>query len=218
MPEIFHSYHQKLLVEKESRFKTQMTQNVRSGVTGNQKSNFKELFVIAKNKQNQAVPLSLKITLISEHEFNELFFIGRLYNEEMYENFAMQNPSPGVPPIINFNMKVCFVLTNLDFIVQYYTPNASNFLGFKMGSSGNVDITKNITEFNNDDNLELKHLSKGEILCKRYAQPKLIIWKTLLNDEMANEEGNNPDDIVKKWDMKGFWSYSNELSKKKRFG
>ena len=215
MPEIFHSYHQKLLVEKASRFKTQMTQNVRSGVTGNQKSNFKELFVIAKNKQNQAVPLSLKITLISEHEFNELFFIGRLYNEEMYENFAMQNPSPGVPPIINFNMKVCFVLTNLDFIVQYYTPNASNFLGFKMGSSGNVDITKNITEFNNDDNLELKHLSKGEILCKRYAQPKLIIWKTLLNDEMANEEGNNPDDIVKKWDMKGFWSYSNELSKKK---
>jgi hypothetical protein len=84
-----------------------------------------------------------------------------------------------------------------------------------MGSSGNVDITKNITEFNNDDNLELKHLSKGEILCKRYAQPKLIIWKTLLNDEMANEEGNNLDDIVKKWDMKGFWSYSNELSKKK---
>ena len=215
MPEIFHSYHQKLLVEKASRFKTQMTQNVRSGVTGNQKSNYKELFVIAKNKQNQAVPLSLKITLIYEHELNELFFIGRLYNEEMYENFAMQNPSPGVPPIINFNMKVCYVLTNLDFIVQYYTPNASNFLGFKMGSSGNVDVTKNITEFNNDDNLEMKHLSKGEILCKRYAQPKLIIWKTLLNDEANNEEGNNPDDVVKKWDMKGFWSYSNELSKKK---
>ena len=215
MPEIFHSYHQKLLVEKASRFKTQMTQNVRSGVTGNQKSNFKELFVIAKNKQNQAVPLSLKITLIYEHELNELFFIGRLYNEEMYENFAMQNPSPGVPPIINFNMKVCFVLTNLDFIVQYYTPNASNFLGFKIGSSGNVDITKNITEFNNDDNLELKHLSKGEILCRRYAQPKLIIWKTLLNDEAANDENNNPDDIVKKWDMKGFWTYSNEISKKK---
>ena len=215
MPEIFHSYHQKLLVEKASRFKTQMTQNVRSGVTGNQKSNYKELFVIAKNKQNQAVPLSLKITLIYEHELNELFFIARLYNEEMYENFAMQNPTPGVPPIINFNMKVCFVLTNLDFIVQYYTPNASNFLGFKMGSSGNVDITKNITELNNDDNLELKHLSKGEILCKRYAQPKIIIWKTLLNDEAQNEEGNNPDDIVKKWDMKGFWSYSNELSKKK---
>ena len=215
MPEIFHSYHQKLLVEKASRFKTQMTQNVRSGVTTNQKTNYKELFVIAKNKQNQAVPLSLRITLIYDHEFSELLFIGRLYNEEMYENFSMQNPSPGVPPIINFNMKVCFVLTNLDFIVQYYTPNASNFLGFKMGSSGNVDITKNITEFNNDDNLELKHLSKGEILCKRYAQPKLIIWKTLLNDEMVNEEGNNPDDIVKKWDMKGFWSYSNELSKKK---
>ena len=109
MPEIFHSYHQKLLVEKASRFKTQMTQNVRSGVTGNQKSNFKELFVIAKNKQNQAVPLSLKLTLIYELEFNELFFIGRLYNEEMYENFSMQNPSPGVPPIINFNMKVCYV-------------------------------------------------------------------------------------------------------------
>ena len=215
MPEIFHSYHQKLLVEKASRFKTQMTQNVRSGLTGSQKSNFKELFVIAKNKQNQAVPLSLKITLIYEHVFNELFFIGRLYNEEMYENFSMQNPSPGVPPIINFNMKVCFVLTNLDFIVQYYTPNASNFLGFKMGSSGNVDITKNITEFNNDDNLEMKHLSKGEILCKRYAQPKMIIWKTLLNDEASNENMNNQEDVVKKWDMKGFWTYSNELSKKK---
>ena len=161
------------------------------------------------------MPLSLKITLIYEHELNEFFFIARLYNEEMYENFAMQNPTPGVPPIINFNMKVCFFLTNLDFIVQYYIPNASNFFGFKMGSSDNVDFTKNITELNNDDNLELKHLSKGEILCKRYAQPKIIIWKTLLNDEAQNEEGNNPDDIVKKWDIKGFWSYLNELSEKK---
>ena len=112
-------------------------------------------------------------------------------------------------------MKICFFLTNLDFIVQYYIPNASNFFGFKMGSSDNVDFTKNITELNNDDNLELKHLSKGEILCKRYAQPKIIIWKTLLNDEAQNEEGNNPDDIVKKWDMKGFWSYLNKLSEKK---
>ena len=216
MPEIFHSYHQKLLVENASRFKTQMTQNVRIGLSANQKSNFKELFVIAKNKQNQAVPLSLKITLTYGHEFNELLFVGRLYNEEMYENFNMQNPSPGVPPIINFNMKVCFVLTNLDFIVQYYTPNAANFLGFKMGSSGNVDVTKNITEFNNDDNLETKHLSKGEILCKRYAQPKLIIWKTLINEDNNNEGDNfNNEDIVKKWDMKGFWSFSNELSKKK---
>ena len=87
MPEIFHSYHEKLLMEKASRFKTQMTQNVRSGVTGNQKSNFKEIFVIAKNKLNQAVPLSLKVTLIYEHELNELFFIGRLYNQELYQNF-----------------------------------------------------------------------------------------------------------------------------------
>ena len=84
MPEIFHSYHQKLLVENASRFKTQMTQNVRIGLSANQKSNFKELFVIAKNKQNQAVPLSLKITLTYGHEFNELLFVGRLYNEEMY--------------------------------------------------------------------------------------------------------------------------------------
>ena len=214
MPEIFHSYHEKLLVEKASRFKTQMTQNVRSGVTGNQKSNFKEIFVIAKNKLNQAVPLSMKVTLIYEHELNELFFIGRLYNQELYENFNAKNPTPGVPPIINFNMKVCYVLTNLDFIVQYYTPNANTFLGFKVGANGNVDITKNITELgNNDDNLEAKKLSKGELLCKRYAEPKPIIWKTLLNEEANNENDNIGS--VRKWDMKGFWSFSKDLSRKK---
>ena len=214
MPEIFHSYHEKLLIEKASRFKTQMTQNVRSGVTGNQKSNFKELFVIAKNKLNQAVPLSLKVTLIYEHELNELSFIGRLYNQELYENFNSKNPTPGVPAIINFNMKVCYVLTNLDFIVQYYTPNANTFLGFKVGANGNVDITKNITELgNNDDNLETKKLTKGEILCKRYAEPKPIIWKTLLNEEINNENMNT--DTVRKWDMKGFWSFSKELTRKK---
>ena len=213
MPEIFHSYHEKLLIEKASRFKTQMTQNVRSGVTGNQKSNFKEIFVIAKNKLNQAVPLSMKVTLIYEHELNELFFIGRLYNQELYENFNAKNPIPGVPAIINFNMKVCYVLTNLDFIVQYYTPNANTFLGFKVGSNGNVDITKNITECGNNDDLESKKLSKGELLCKRYAEPKQIIWKTLLNEEVNNENMNT--DTVRKWDMKGFWSFSKELSRKK---
>jgi hypothetical protein len=201
-------------MEKASRFKTQMTQNVRSGVTGNQKSNFKEIFVIAKNKLNQAVPLSMKVTLIYEHECNELFFVGRLYNQELYENFNAKNPTPGVPAIINFNMKVCYVLTNLDFIVQYYTPNANTFLGFKVGSNGNVDITKNITECgNNDDNLETKKLSKGELLCRRYAEPKQIIWKTLLNEEINIEDLNT--DTVKKWDMKGFWSFSRELSRKK---
>ena len=215
MPEIFHSYHEKLLMEKASRFKTQMTQNVRSGVTGNQKSNFKEIFVIAKNKLNQAVPLAMKVTLIYEHELNELFFIGRLYNQELYENFNAKNPTPGVPAIINFNMKVCYVLTNLDFIVQYYTPNANTFLGFKVGSNGNIDITKNITECgNNDDNLETKKLTKGELLCRRYAEPKQIIWKTLLNEEASNNENINAD-IVRKWDMKGFWSFSKELSRKK---
>ncbi len=214
MPEIFHSYHEKLLIEKASRFKTQMTQNVRSGFTGNQKSNYKEIFVIAKNKLNQAVPLSMKVTVYYKHEFNELFFIGRLYNQELYENFNAKNPIPGVPPIINFNMKVCYVLTNLDFIVQYYTANANTFLGFKVGSNGNVDITKNITECgNNDDNLEAKKLSKGELLCKRYAEPKQIIWKTLLNEEINIEDMNT--DTVRKWDMKGFWSFSRELSRKK---
>ena len=59
----------------------------------------------------------------------------------------------GVPAIINFNREVCYVLTSLDFIVQYYTFNAKSFLGFKIGSNGNIDITKNITELgNNDDN------------------------------------------------------------------
>ena len=214
MPEIFQSYHEKLLIEKASRFKTQMTQNVRSGATGNQKTNYKEIFVIAKNKLNQAVPLSMKVTLIYEHELNDLFFIGRLFNQELYENFNMKNPTPGVPAIINFNMKVCYVLTNLDFVVQYYTPNANTFLGFKIGSNGNIDITKNITELgNNDDNLEAKKLTKGEILCKRYAEPKPIIWKTLLNEEINNENINA--DTVRKWDMKGFWSFSKELSRKK---
>ena len=215
MPEIFHSYHDKLLMEKASRFKTQMTQNVRSGETTNHKSNFKEIFVIAKNKLNQAVPLSMKVTLIYEHDNEyELSFIGRVYNQELYENFNLKNPTPGVPAIINFNMKVCYVLTNLDFIVQYYTPNANNFLGFKVGSNGNIDITKNITELgNNDDNLESKNLTKGEILCRRYCEPKPIIWKTLITEEVNNENMNT--DTVRKWDMKGFWSFSKELSRKK---
>ena len=63
-------------------------------------------------------------------------------------------------------------------------------------------------------NLKHKKLSKGEILCRRYAEPKQIIWKTLLNEELSNNENINAD-IVRKWDMKGFWSFSKELSRKK---
>ena len=103
---------------------------------------------------------------------------------------------------------------NASYLPDFVLYSYNTFLGFKVGSNGNVDITKNITECgNNDDNLETKKLSKGELLCRRYAEPKQIIWKTLLNEEINIEDLNT--DTVKKWDMKGFWSFSRELSRKK---
>ena len=210
MPDMYQELHKQVLLNKLNKFKTQMTQNFRNGIKNSQKAIFREVFVFGKNKLKHAIPLSMKVTLLTTQDQSELFFAARITNEELYNDFNSKNPTLGTPSIINFEQKVCFVLTDLNFIIQYYTPNAIGFLGFKSNTSGNTDITKSINDLNNnEDRPDLGKVSKNEIFKKKYFEPKVIIWKTLLSDE--DEALFRLDSTTDKLNMKGLMNYSRKI-------
>ena len=184
MPEMYQELHKQLLLMKLNKYKTVMNSNTASNTRTALRSSYKEVFAFGKNKLKHAVPFAMKTTLMCTQDQSELFFASKITNDELYNEIHMKLPSPGVPPVINFNMKVCYVLTDLDFIIQFYTPNAIKFLGFKSNSSGNMDITKSISDFNNnEERYDLAKTSKNEIYKEKYFEPKLIIWKTALSEE-----------------------------------
>ena len=210
MPDMYQDLHKQVLINKLNKYKTQMTQNFRNGIKNSQKASYKEILVFGKNKLKHAIPLAMKVTILTTQDQSEIFFAARITNEELYNDFNSKNPTLGTPSIINFEQKVCFVLTDLNFIIQYYTPNAIGFLGFKSNTSGNTDITKSINDLNNnEDRPDFGKASKNEIFKKKYFEPKVIIWKTLLSDE--DEALFRLDSTTDKLNMKGLMNYSRKI-------
>ena len=210
MPDMYQELHKLVLMNKLNKYKTQITQNFRNGIKNSQKASYKEILVFGKNKLKHAIPLAMKVTILTTQDQSEIFFAARITNEELYNDFNSKNPTLGTPSIINFEQKVCFVLTDLNFIIQYYTPNAIGFLGFKSNTSGNTDITKSISDLNNnEDRPDFGKVSKNEIFKKKYFEPKVIIWKTLLSDE--DEALFRLDSTADKLNMKGLMNYSRKI-------
>jgi hypothetical protein len=87
MPDMYQELHKQVLLNKLNKFKTQMTQNFRNGIKNSQKAIFREVFVFGKNKLKHAIPLSMKVTLLTTQDQSELFFAARITNEELYNDF-----------------------------------------------------------------------------------------------------------------------------------
>jgi len=206
MPDMCHKYHNQVLINKLNKFKTQITQNYRNGIKNSNKSTYKDIFVFGKNKLKNAIPLNMKVFLMYTQDQSDLYFVSKINNDEIYnnENEKNNNEIIGIPSIINFYMKICFVLTDINFIVQYYTTNSNNFLGFKSNTSGNIDITKSINDINIEEKYEGK--SKNEIIIKKYYEPKIIIWKTLITED------DEQNDYLNKIGMKGLMNYSSNIN------
>lgn len=210
MPDMYQQLHKQVLISKLNKYTHLMNQNSRNNVKGNQKGAYREIFAFGKDKSKYAVPLALKVTLLSTQDQSELFFASRIMNDDLYNDINIKTPTPGVPSINNFNMKVCYVLTDLDFIVQFYTPNAIAFLGFKGNTTGNIDITKSISDLNNnEERFDVGKMSKSEVFKKKYFDPKVIIWKTLLNEE--EEQVFHLESTTDKIKSKGIINYSQKI-------
>ena len=212
MPDMYQELHKQLLHIKLNKYKTIINSNIKDNVKTNLKAaSYREIFAFGKNKLKHAVPFAMKVTLMYTQDQSELFFASKIMNDDLYNDIHMKLPSPGVPPIINFNMKVCYVLTDLDFIIQFYTPNAIKFLGFKSNSSGNMDITKSISDFNNnEERYDLTKMTKSEIYKEKYFEPKLIIWKTALTEE-EEEPVFHIESTTDKLNIKRLANYSRKI-------
>ena len=212
MPDMYHDLHNQLFINKVNKCKSTFSTS-----KSNIKSPFKEVFAFGKNKYKYAVPLAMKVNLMATQDHSELYFSCRIMNDDLYNEIAketMMQHHNMMPSIINFNMKICYVLTDLNFIVQYYTVNAVNFLGFKSNTAGNMDITKSISDLNQVEAYDNGKHNKRDWFKEKYFEPKLIIWKTAFIDEdeekqfMFNNRGSTTND---KLNVKGLVNYSKRL-------
>ena len=208
MPDMYQELHKQVLVSKYNKYTHLVNQK---GVPkGGGKGSYREIFAFGKDKMKYLVPLAMKVTLLSTQDQNELFFASRIMNDDLYNDINIKTPTPGVPSINNFNMKVCYVLTDLNFIVQYFTLNAIAFLGFKSNAVGNIDITKSISDLNNnEERFDVGKMSKSEVFKKKYFDPKVIIWKTLLNEE--EEQLFHVESTTGKLGLKGIQNYTKKI-------
>ena len=211
MPDMYHDLHNQLFINKVNKCKSSISTS-----KSNIKSPFKEVFAFGKNKFKYAVPLAMKVNLMATQDHSELYFSCRIMNDDLYNEIAKETMLQHnvMPSIINFNMKICYVLTDLNFIVQYYTVNAVNFLGFKSNTAGNMDITKSISDLNQVEAYDNGKHNKRDWFKEKYFEPKLIIWKTAFIDEdeekqfMFNNKAGTTND---KLNVKGLVNYSKRL-------
>ena len=174
----YSRFTQASLISKYNKYTHLVNQK---SLKGTQKGSYKEVFAFGKDKMKYLVPLAMKVTLLSTQDQNELFFASRIMNDDLYNDINIKTPTPGVPSINNFNMKVCYVLTDLNFIVQFFTLNAIAFLGFKSNAIGNIDITKSISDLNNnEERYEIGKLSKSEVFKKNISTLRLSYGKLYL--------------------------------------
>ena len=109
-----------------------------------------ELFINVKDKSKYLIPIYLKIKFVQTEEsyhafifilnhldnikFNDIFKLGGIYNPNKQKEKNL--------------FKYCIILTDMNFIIQTFTPNCQEHLGLNINSiSSNIDLTQFISEF-----------------------------------------------------------------------
>ena len=148
IPEIFQAKHDQLLKKTSEKHKLKFSENSYKRKVYN--PDFMEKNVFGLSRAKFLIPIRLFIYLINTEE-NELVYVAEVYRK-----------IPLMPEIFN-NKLPCCVLTNENFIIQYFTPNCMNYLKLKDNHISNYDIVNNIKEFHDDYVIDINttHMSKN---------------------------------------------------------
>ena len=174
LPEIFCTYHRKILEDKIDNFKKKLLikdSKIRSD------SWIFDLFV--KNKMKYLVPFKVRWTLISSQE-EIIYGIGKVLSDSKISMVLEQD--------------IVYILTDKDLIIQTFTSNAPKYLCLHSSAiNNNLDITDYIKEFSEDsiiDNLiDIKESSISSSISvnthskKRIKYAKLELLKKMFLNE-----------------------------------
>ena len=170
LPDIFHKEHKKVLNKKLNQFQKEDYEN-----EINKKIQIKEINSFGLTKSKYLIEINMKIILY-QSEYFEQYFISSFSKDISF--FNTNNDE-------NKDQK-CYILTDLNLIIQNFTANSTSILNIKSDMiDNNIEITYYIQQFydeflinyneNKNMTLEEKMILKRKIL-KKFSTSTLIIW------------------------------------------
>ena len=147
LPELFCTYHKKVLTEKVEEFKkTMLVKNKNMNLKARSQPKIIETY--AKTKMKYLVPIKMKISLVASEEGN-IFGISKV----IVDNHT----------IVTNEEEFVYILTDNELIVQNFTPNAPKLLClFSSAINNNLEITEYIKEFKEEFAKEVEHYGEGK--------------------------------------------------------
>ena len=126
-----------------------------------------ELFINAKDKSKYLIPVYIKMMFVQTEESYHTYIFTLSYLDDI--NLNKLNEIFKLGGIFNPNkqkeenlFKYCIILTDMNFIIQTFTPNCQEQLGLNTHlMSSNIDITQFISEFKDAVyKLEIENIKK----------------------------------------------------------
>ena len=172
MPDLFIKRHTDLLVKTAEGYRKEIVDLIYEG--DKMEKVTKMVFLI--NKSKYLVPITLQVGIIPNEAF-DFSFLAKvvLTDTNLNESGNFQND--------------CYVMTNSDFVIQYFTSNAITLLGLNSNFiNGNLSITDFIKEFTEEflkfsneydiSTNEQRVLLRAKIIKTRFKDKKRIItWR-----------------------------------------
>ena len=138
LPELYILPHKKLLINNIEKYKKNY---IFKNTKNYSDSKIFETFV--RNKMKYLVPIKMKNVLAYSEE-GELLGISRI----IADNYLISNKE----------QEIAYVLTDINFIINSFTPNSIKLLNLQLSSTNsNLDITKYISELKKDLYLYEEH-------------------------------------------------------------
>ena len=172
LPELFCINHKKVFVEKVEEFKrTMLVKNKTMSLKV--RSDPKIVDTFAKTKMKYLVPIKMKLALVASEEGN-IFGVSKI----IVENHT----------IMNNEEEIAYILTDNDFIVQNYTPNAQKLLCLHSSAMNNLDITDYIKEYKQEFMKEADNYAEAkEKNWKVIKQIKVNVIKKMFSDSETSK-------------------------------
>ena len=213
LPEIMVKQHSKLLFEKTNEIKKEIMSNNNEG-TGTYEYKSKDILTFGITKSKYLIPISIKISIIY-NDNNEFSYIAKIVHAQnaslSYKGFLYGSSLQSYSYLSDSSLNECYVITNNEFIIQNYTPNAVTMLGLDSHSiNGITDITEYIKEFNEE--VVKMYIVKDEKVPQQH-QHKLRVH---IKQQVQHEKFNN-DPVIITWKKHELHEYMKMSSKNKLF-
>jgi len=164
IPEIYQKNHYALLIKKIEEYKLSISDS--NWLKNKYKTNnTEEKRIFAKTKSRYIIPLYHKIWLLPSNDQNQNCFISKFMQQhENYHTFS------------------CYLLTDMNLIIQHYTANLLSMLEVEKDIivNGETDLAFLISKYTGEyeiQNDKNNYTELSEEVIAKYASPVLCNWK-----------------------------------------